>query len=186
MQIYWFGIDFTKDFLFIFYLTTEILRSSLLLRIFECGFWNKKCALTCQETLFWTVRRCEEKWAQKSSFSVKKAQVWFGMIENFLWSAWPLHMKCSFFKVDTMKWLAFFDILIDWLTISGLMVWPNQTEQNFIDSHLAQISYLGEPSPENTCLQIWAHSKQPIFFFFFLGDGISQTEIFVDSDLAQI
>jgi hypothetical protein len=75
---------FYKRLFFFFYLTTEILRSSLLLRIFECGFWNKKCALTCQETLFWTVRRCEEKWAQKSSFSVKKAQVWFGMIENLL------------------------------------------------------------------------------------------------------
>ena len=64
--------------------------------------------------------------------------------------------------------------------------WPNQTEQNFIDSDLAQIKYLGEPSPENTCLQIWAHSEQPIFFIFFLADGISETEIFVDSDLAQI
>ena len=120
MQIYWFGIDFTKNFLF-FYLTTEILRSSLLLRIFECCLWNKKCALTCQETFIWTVRRCEEKWAQKSSFWVRKAQVWFGRIEKLLWLAWPLHMKCSFFKVDNINWLAFFDILIDSLTRAAFL-----------------------------------------------------------------
>jgi hypothetical protein len=120
MQIYIFEIDFTIIFFF-FYLTTVILRSSLLLRIFECGFWNKKCALTCQETLFWTVQRYEGKWAQKSSFTVKKAQVWFGMTEKLLWSAWPLHMKCSFFKVDSIKWLAFFDILIDWLTRAAFL-----------------------------------------------------------------
>jgi hypothetical protein len=112
-----FGAD-----IYIFFFFGRSLRSSLLLRIFECGFWNKKCVLTCQETLFGTVRRCEENWAQKSSFSVKKAQVWFGMIENLLWSAWPLHMKCSFFKVDTMKWLAFFDILIDWLTRAAFLL----------------------------------------------------------------
>ena len=106
-----------KNFFF-FFLTTVILRSSLLLRIFECGFWNKKCALTCQETLFWTVRRCEEKWAQKIGFWLKKAQVWFGMIENLLWSAWPLHMKCFFSKLLLWSDLGFLIFwLIDWLEL---------------------------------------------------------------------
>jgi hypothetical protein len=109
---------FYKTLSFFFYLTTEILRSSLLLRIFECGFWNKKCALTCLETLFWTVHRCEKKWAQKTSFSEKKAQVWFGMIENLLWSAWLLHMKCSFLKLKLWSDSGFLIFwLIDWLEL---------------------------------------------------------------------
>jgi hypothetical protein len=120
MQIHIFEIDFTKNFFFLFLLTV-ILRSFLLLRIFEYGFWNKKCALTCQETLFWMVQRYEEKWAQKSSFWVKKAKVGFSMIEKLLWSGWPLNMKCSFFKVNTIKWLAIFDILIDWLTRAAFL-----------------------------------------------------------------
>ncbi len=128
---------FYKRLFFFFYLTTEILRSSLLLRIFECGFWNKKCALTCQETLFWTVRRCEENWGQKSSFSVE----WLKTYSDQLWQGNALSKSCSPYIVEFMACIA--------LTLSCLVGWQ-YWPKNWVGNN----SKTEDLTPEYFCMVI--------------------------------
>ena len=120
MQIYWFGIDFTKDFFF-FLLNNWNIKVVFVIKDFWMWLLKQKVCVDMSGNIYLNGAQMWGKMSSKKQFLSKKAQVCFGMNENLLWSAWPLYMKCSFFKVDTTKWLAFFDILIDWLTRAAFL-----------------------------------------------------------------
>ncbi len=119
MQIHIFEIDFTKNFFF--FLNNCNIKVVFVIKDFWIWLLKQKVCIDMSGNIILNGSEKCGKMSSKNQFWVKKAKVWFGMIEKLLWSAWPLHMKCSYFKVDTIKWLAFCDILIDWLTRAGFL-----------------------------------------------------------------
>jgi hypothetical protein len=120
MQIHIFGIDFTKNFFF-FLLNNCNIKVVFVIKDFLIWLLKQKVCINMSGNITLNGAEIWGKMSSKKQFLSEKGQVWFGMIEKLLWSAWPLHMKCSFFKVDTIKWLVFFDILIDWLTRAAFL-----------------------------------------------------------------